>query len=65
MTWYSPQFVKNQFLICKHLVQAMHPVSLIFFLEVQQSRTASFWSHPALVPLDGSSLLHTFRELAA
>ncbi|KIK15341.1 hypothetical protein PISMIDRAFT_115339, partial [Pisolithus microcarpus 441] len=40
-----------------HLVQSMHPVSPIFFLEVQRSRTTPFWSHPALVPLDGDSLL--------
>ncbi|KAI6013705.1 hypothetical protein BKA83DRAFT_4063137, partial [Pisolithus microcarpus] len=52
-----PQFIKSRFLICKHLVQSMHPVSPIFFLEVQRSRTTPFWSHPALVPLDGDSLL--------
>ncbi|KAI6042139.1 hypothetical protein EDC04DRAFT_2564610 [Pisolithus marmoratus] len=29
-----PQFIKSRFLVCKHLVQAMHPVSPTFFLEV-------------------------------
>ncbi|KAI6046245.1 hypothetical protein EDC04DRAFT_2887933 [Pisolithus marmoratus] len=32
----------------------MHPVSPTFFLEVQQNWTTPFWSHPTLVPLDGS-----------
>ncbi|KAI6004988.1 hypothetical protein EDC04DRAFT_2908091 [Pisolithus marmoratus] len=36
------------------VVQAMHPVSSTFFLEVQRNRTTPFWSHPTLVPLDGS-----------
>jgi hypothetical protein len=47
-----PSFVRSRFLICKHLVQSVHPVPPIFFLEVTRNRKAPFWSHPALVPLD-------------
>jgi hypothetical protein len=47
-----PQFVISRFLICKHLVQAFHPVHPIFFLQVTRNRTAPFWSHPSLIPID-------------
>ena len=30
-----PQFVVDRFLICKHLVQSVHPVHPVFFLEVK------------------------------
>jgi hypothetical protein len=46
-----PQFVVDHFLICKHLVQAVHPVHPVFFLEVKRNRTLPFWSHPSLIPL--------------
>lgn len=46
-----PQFVVDCFLICKHLVQAVHPVHPVFFLEVKQNCTSPFWSHPSLIPL--------------
>lgn len=46
-----PYFCKSRFLICKHLVHAVHPVDPVFFLEVQRNRTLPFWSHPALVPI--------------
>lgn len=46
-----PYFVKSRFLLCKHLVQAVHPVDPVFFLEVQRNRTIPFWSHPSLIPL--------------
>jgi hypothetical protein len=46
-----PQFVISRFLLCKHLVQAFHPVPPIFFLEVSRNRTLPFWSHSSLVPL--------------
>jgi hypothetical protein len=49
-----PQFHKSRFLICKHLVQSVHPVDPIFFLEAKRQRTAPFWIHPSLVPLDAS-----------
>ncbi|KAI6143267.1 hypothetical protein BKA82DRAFT_4017571 [Pisolithus tinctorius] len=42
------------FLICKHLVQSVHMVSPIFFLEVQHHRSLPFWSHPTLITLDNS-----------
>ncbi|KAJ7774512.1 hypothetical protein DFH07DRAFT_865834 [Mycena maculata] len=35
-----PYFFRSRFLICKHLVQAVHPVDPIFFLEVNR-RSAS------------------------
>ncbi|KAG0693970.1 hypothetical protein DFH29DRAFT_815813, partial [Suillus ampliporus] len=47
-----PHFVKSRFLICKHLVQNVHPVAPIFFLEVQRNCAIPFWAHPLLVPLD-------------
>ncbi|KAG1812276.1 hypothetical protein EV424DRAFT_106803 [Suillus variegatus] len=47
-----PHFVKSRFLICKHLVQNVHPVAPTFFLEVQRNRTTPFWMHPSLIPLD-------------
>ncbi|KAJ7796483.1 hypothetical protein B0H14DRAFT_2390670, partial [Mycena olivaceomarginata] len=46
-----PKFHKSRFLICKHLVQAVHPVDPVFFLEVQRNRTTPFWAHPSLKPL--------------
>ncbi|KAG1739721.1 hypothetical protein EDB19DRAFT_1978114, partial [Suillus lakei] len=47
-----PNFVKTRFLVCKHLVQSVHPVVPTFFLEVQWNRTIPFWTHPLLIPLD-------------
>ncbi|KAJ7472293.1 hypothetical protein B0H11DRAFT_1729696 [Mycena galericulata] len=49
-----PYFFKSRFLLCKHLVQAVHPVDPIFFLEVTRNRTTPFWSHPTLRPLDAA-----------
>lgn len=49
-----PHFVKSRFLVCKHLVQDVHIVSPVFFLEVQRNQTLPFWSHPSLVPLRDS-----------
>src|ERR1700733_7386876 len=46
-----PAMVLNQFLLCKHLVQAVQPVSSLFFLEVRHQRTAPIWSCPLLKPL--------------
>ena len=53
-TW--PAMVLNQFLLCKHLVQAVQPVSPLFFLQVRRQWTAPIWSHPLLKPL-GEDLL--------
>ncbi|KAG1780639.1 hypothetical protein EV702DRAFT_964237 [Suillus placidus] len=47
-----PNLVKTRFLICKHLVQSVHPVTPTFFLEVQRNRTIPFWAHLLLVPLN-------------
>jgi hypothetical protein len=33
-----PQFIVDHFLICKHLVQSVHPVHPVFFLEVMWER---------------------------
>ncbi|KAJ7170411.1 hypothetical protein C8R43DRAFT_875882, partial [Mycena crocata] len=49
-----PYYVKSRFLICKHLVQAVHPVHPRFFLEVTRNRTTPFWVHPTLRPLDST-----------
>jgi hypothetical protein len=49
-----PQFHKHRFLLCKHLVQSVHPVDPKFFLEVKRGRTTPFWSHSSLIPLDGT-----------
>jgi hypothetical protein len=46
-----PHFSKSRFLICKHLVQAVHPVPPTFFLEVSRNRSTPFWSHQNLVSL--------------
>ncbi|KAJ6546393.1 hypothetical protein DFH09DRAFT_927184, partial [Mycena vulgaris] len=46
-----PYFSKSWFLICKHLVQAVHPVHPLFFLQVHRNRTTPFWSHASLRPL--------------
>ena len=46
-----PYFVKSQFLICKHLVQLVQPVSPHFFFQVQWNCTTPFWSHEALIPI--------------
>ncbi|KAG1844106.1 hypothetical protein C8R48DRAFT_618263, partial [Suillus tomentosus] len=40
-----PYFVKSRFLVCKHLVQDVHTVSPVFFLEVQRNRTLPFWEN--------------------
>ncbi|KAI9103345.1 hypothetical protein DFS34DRAFT_576741 [Phlyctochytrium arcticum] len=43
-----PSFAINRFLICKHLVQLVHPVPVTFFWEVSRRRTAPYWQHPTL-----------------
>lgn len=47
-----PYYVTSRFLLCKHLVQSVHPVHPIFFLEVTRNRKSPFWSHPSLIPLN-------------
>jgi hypothetical protein len=47
-----PYFSTSRFLICKHLIQAVHPVPPLFFVEAKRNRTTPFWHHPSLVPLD-------------
>ncbi|KAF7966149.1 hypothetical protein HWV62_39928 [Athelia sp. TMB] len=46
-----PYFVKSRFLVCKHVIQSVHDVPPIFFLEVKRRRTLPIWQHPKLVPL--------------
>ncbi|KAJ7847917.1 hypothetical protein B0H14DRAFT_3086172 [Mycena olivaceomarginata] len=55
----------DRFLLCKHLVQAVHPVDPIFFLEVTRNRSTPFWSHPSLKPLDVAPALSTSPVLPA
>ncbi|KAI9090301.1 hypothetical protein DFS34DRAFT_708327 [Phlyctochytrium arcticum] len=43
-----PSFAINRFLICKHLVQQVHRVPVVFFWEVKRRRTAPYWQHPSL-----------------
>ena len=50
-----PYFATSRFLLCKHLVQSVHPVSPVFFLEVKHSRTVPFWQHAELVPLESEA----------
>ncbi|KAJ7732044.1 hypothetical protein DFH07DRAFT_871091 [Mycena maculata] len=47
----------NRFLICKHLVQGVQPVSPLFFLEANRNRTSPFWAHPSLIPLNSTEPL--------
>ena len=47
-----PSFSTSRFLICKHLVQAVHGVPPHFFLEVKRNRTTPFWAHKSLTPLE-------------
>lgn len=44
--------------MCKHLVQMVHAVPAIFFLEAKRHRTTPFWQHPTLKPLDDDEALH-------
>jgi len=46
-----PAFIRSRFLICKHLVQLVHPVSPRFFIDVKRRRTTPFWQHEDLRPL--------------
>ena len=46
-----PSFIRSRFLICKHLVQSVHPVSPRFFIDVRRRRTTPFWQHEDLRPL--------------
>lgn len=50
-----PSFATSRFLVCKHLVQKVHRVPTIFFLEVKRERTTPFWRHHTLTSkaLDG------------
>jgi hypothetical protein len=47
-----PHFRTSRFLLCKHLVQSVHPVPPEFFLEVRRNRTTPFWKHKKLIPID-------------
>lgn len=48
-----PAFVRSRFLICKHLIQACHPVNPRFFLKAERNRSLPFWKHPLLIPFTG------------
>jgi hypothetical protein len=47
-----PAFIKSRFLICKHLVQKVHPVKPAFFYQVSRERVCPIWRHPDLRPID-------------
>ena len=47
-----PSFSTSCFLICKHLIRAIHPVPPLFFVEAKCNRTTPFWHHPSLVSRD-------------
>ncbi|CAG8491544.1 13886_t:CDS:2 [Gigaspora margarita] len=44
-------YLNNRFLLCKHLVQLVCPLSPNFFVEVKRYRTPPFWRHKDLIPL--------------
>ncbi|CAK5273756.1 unnamed protein product [Mycena citricolor] len=46
----------NAFLLCKHLVQAVHLPDPQFFREVYRRRVTPFYHHPLLRPKDGSTI---------
>jgi hypothetical protein len=46
-----PAFVRNRFLICKHLVQSVHQVPPVFFQQVSRERLCPVWRHPSLRPI--------------
>lgn len=47
-----PSFVTSRFLLCKHLVQSVHRVPPVFFLQVKRNRSTPFWRHENLRVLD-------------
>jgi hypothetical protein len=47
-----PAFAVSRFLVCKHLIQRVHRVPPIFFLEADRFREPPFWRHETLKPLD-------------
>ena len=47
----APAFAKSRYLICKHLVQAVHHVPSMFFNHVSRECTFPVWRHPDLCPL--------------
>lgn len=46
-----PAFVTSRFLICKHLVQSVHPVTPAFFRQVSRERDFPLWRHHDLRPI--------------
>jgi hypothetical protein len=47
-----PAFAISRFLVCKHLIQRMHIVPAVFFLEADRFREPPFWRHKSLEPLE-------------
>ncbi|KAF8151568.1 hypothetical protein B0H34DRAFT_621443, partial [Crassisporium funariophilum] len=47
-----PAFAVSRFLVCKHLIQRVHRVPPIFFLEADRFREPPFWRHKSLRPLE-------------
>ncbi|CAG8678213.1 23664_t:CDS:2, partial [Gigaspora margarita] len=45
-----PMYLENRFLLCKHLVQSIKPVTSLFFVQVKRQRLPPFWVHPDLTP---------------
>ncbi|KAJ7756442.1 hypothetical protein DFH07DRAFT_742802 [Mycena maculata] len=46
----------NALLLCKHLVQSVHPPDPAFFREVIRRRVIPFYRHPLLKPKNGSTI---------
>jgi MULE transposase domain len=46
-----PAYLLNRFLLCKHLIQSIRPVTPNFFLETKRQRSPPFWVHKDLKPL--------------
>ena len=47
-----PAFAVSRFLVCKHLIQRVHRVPPIFFLEADRFREKPFWRHKSLRPME-------------
>ncbi|CAG8800804.1 14715_t:CDS:2, partial [Gigaspora rosea] len=46
-----PAYLNNRFLLCKHLVHLVRPLSPNFFVEVKCYQTPPFWRHKDLILL--------------
>ena len=62
--WSAPAHTLQQaVLICKQLVQSVHPVPPVFFLEAKQHKNTPFWRHPGWKPIDDGNIVKVDGEL--